>query len=334
MTQPEAAVGGANDTVVAAEPTIDERLLAAIEPTDEEQPEVDQDAPEPTEDGEGEPELTPEDVTEDEADEGPPIAAPVSWTAEEKEEFAKLPRTVQETLTRREAEREKFVQSKAQEVAQVRQQVEKAALTDLHAIQQRAAEQLQQYAQMLTPSEPDLRLLHSGHEEDRIAYFQQEASFRQWTAQQQNAQRQADAARQQADQAQQALQAHEAEQFRATLTEHFPEFLEPSNAKLRDDLGSIAKELGYPAERLSAADAEDILALKRASDWKAKAAKYDTLMAQKMEKVREAKALPKVSKPGVPQGRNAIDGSRYASDREAMKRGDKDALTRVLDRFI
>jgi hypothetical protein len=337
MTQPtsEGAVEGANDTVVpAAEPTIDDRLLAALTQEEGGEPEVETDQPEPTEDGEGEPELTEEDVAEEVEADQPSIAAPVSWTAEEKEEFSKLPRTVQETLTRREAEREKFVQSKAQEAAQVRQQVERQALTELQGIQKAAAERLAHFAQMLTPNEPDIRLLQSGNEDDRTYYFQQEASYRQWSAQQQQAQRQADEARQMAEQAERALQAQEQAEFVSTLQEHFPEYLEPTSAKLREELGSIARELGYPAELLREANASDIIALKRASDWKAKAAKYDTLMAKKMEKVREAKALPKVSKPGVAQGKGAIEGSRYAADREAMKRGDKQAEMRVLERFL
>src|SRR3569833_3175336 len=61
------------------------------------------------------PELDADDLPDGEPDSdeaGPAIAPPVSWTAEEKAKFQALPRDVQETLARRESERERFIQSK------------------------------------------------------------------------------------------------------------------------------------------------------------------------------------------------------------------------------
>src|SRR3546814_5587834 len=70
---------------------------------------------------------------------------------------------------------------------------------------------------------------------------------------------------------------------------------EPSTApELQRTLESIGAELGYPAELMAQASSTDILALKRASDWKAKAEKYDKLIAKRMEGVRAAKALPRM----------------------------------------
>jgi len=53
-----------------------------------------------------------------------------------------------------------------------------------------------------------------------------------------------------------------------------------------------------------------------------------------MEKVREAKNMPRVSKPGTAQAPGAAANQRYTADREAMRRGDKDAASRVFGRFL
>lgn len=50
-----------------------------------------------------------------------PIAPPYSWSADNKELFSKLPREMQEYLSKREQERESFVGRKAQEVSAVRE---------------------------------------------------------------------------------------------------------------------------------------------------------------------------------------------------------------------
>lgn len=53
-----------------------------------------------------------------------PVPFPTSWGAEAKEAFSKLPRDVQEVVSRRESEREKFVSTKAEETAQERKKTE------------------------------------------------------------------------------------------------------------------------------------------------------------------------------------------------------------------
>jgi hypothetical protein len=131
------------------------------------------------------------------------------------------------------------------------------------------------------------------------------------------------------------MEAREAQAFRQTLADQLPDYLDPSNGpKLQQELGSIALELGYSAEQIAEARAPDILAMHKASQWKAKAAKYDTLMAKKMETVRAAKDLPKVAKPGVAQPKGAAANQRYQADRQAMKSGDAEAAKRVFSNFV
>ena len=323
MTQPEMAVGGAGDTVVAAEPTLEDRFAAfGDEPQEEE-------APPPV--GEDDPplEVDPADL-EDEVAELPPIVAPVSWTAEEKEEFAELPRALQETLTRREAEREKFVQTKAQEVKAATHKAEQQAL---EAITQANNAHVQQLRALLPqiPEKPSARLQLTHPE----AYANAIDAHEWAIAQHQQAQQvvQQIAARQQQAEAQaQSLQDEYNEKL---LRENFPEYFdETKGPELRKQLQSTALELGYSADQLANVDAHDVLAMKAVSELRADALKYRTLMAKQMEKVRDAKKLPRVSRPGVPQGKGAVDGQRYAADRQAMQRGDRDAAARVFSKFL
>ncbi len=67
---------------------------------------------EPTADEDSEPTFDDEDDQGEEPETA--IDPPASWKAEEKEFFKSLPREAQETLARREAEREKFVPKRNQ----------------------------------------------------------------------------------------------------------------------------------------------------------------------------------------------------------------------------
>src|SRR5690606_18566736 len=113
MIQPDQAVDGSDEPVIAAEPSIEERFTALS---------GDEQAEEPAE----RPPAAPDDPTDsEEAEEAgeaedPPIEPPPSWSAEEREAFDQLPRSIQQTLTRREAERERIVQARTREASQTR----------------------------------------------------------------------------------------------------------------------------------------------------------------------------------------------------------------------
>jgi hypothetical protein len=249
--------------------------------------------------GEGaEPELTEADLPEGEQGD-PAIAAPVSWTAEEKAKFGELPREVQETISRRETEREKFVQTKASEAQNARQTAERDAIAQVQTIAQQHAQAFQHLLPQVWP-EPDPML----NIDDPIAYAEQLSAHRNSVAQYHQVQQRIQQATAQAQQAEQMLQAQARQEFNAVLSKEYPEFLDPTTGpKLREQLGSTALELGFPAEALADVNAQEVLAMKRATDWKAKADKYDALMAKKMETVREAKNLPRLSRPGSPPTR-------------------------------
>jgi hypothetical protein len=321
MTQPETAVGG--EPIVDSQLTPEDRLSVAFddpanhqeeEPAEEETPEADD---EPTD--------------EEEADDLPPIDAPVSWDAEGRAVFASLPREAQEIVQKREADRERFVQQKSQEATRARQEVERAAHQQLAEYDARVSQHLQGLAEQLQPQRPNPQLLQY----DPQAFYAQQAQYEADVAQRQQLQQQAENhAHQAQSRAAQAEQAHNAEQHRL-IVEQFPEYADPTTGpKLQAELSSVARELGYPPELIGQARATDIIAMKKVAEYKAKAAKYDALNSKKMEKVREAKGLRPVAKPGAAQAPGAARQTQYAQDREALRQGDGAATQRVLDSFF
>jgi hypothetical protein len=244
-----------------------------------------------------------------------PIAAPNSWKAEEKEFFAKLPREVQETLSRREVERERFVQQKAQEAGQAQQRAESAAqgrIAELHAEQARKYTEL---AASFLPEPPDPNLLWSQDPNDHLVYQQQAALYQSAAAQQQQLQQSAEAESQKAQQAAQTQAAWEQFNEHRRLHQQRPDWFDDAEPtqflpdgtaippKLKPEIVSrlqpIGEALGYSGETMANANANDFLALDTAAQWKAKADKWDEHQKRKMEGVRQAKTLPKIAKPGV-----------------------------------
>lgn len=274
-------------------------------------------------------EETDRDPAGDEAA-APAIAPPISWPQAEKEVFATLPRAVQEVLSRREAERERFVQAKSQEARSARSAVEREALTAFQQLQARYADQLAHFEAQLEVPEPDPRLIA----EDPALYAARLEQHRHYAAQRHEAQQLLAQAQAQAAFAEQEIAAREQDETRAVLAGAFPEYLDAqSGPKLREELGSTALELGYTPEQLAQVDHVDILAMRKANEWRSDALKYRALMASRMETVRAARDMPRVSRPGS-GGRGAAESQRYAQDRQKMRDGDKDAAVRTFARFL
>jgi hypothetical protein len=318
-TQPSTAVGSDSAPVDARTDALNtfDALADEMFPEDEDQEEAPADE-EAVEDAE--PDAEDDEVIEaEEEDEAlPPIDAPNSWTAEEKAAFAEMPRHLQETVNRREQERERFVQSKAQEAALARRETEQTAIQQLAEIERSYASQYEAIAQQFDVPEPDLSLLA----QDQMAYFSQLQAHKNAQAQRQQAQQAASYYAQQAQQREaQAEQAYHAEQQRL-LVENFPEYLDPTTGpKLAQELSAVARELGYPPELIREARATDIMAMKKVADLKAKADKFDRLQSSKMEKVRAAKTLPKVAKPGVTIQGEQVRAARAAAAFDRAKAG-------------
>lgn len=326
MTQPEEAVGGATDEpIIAAEPTLEDRFAAFSDHEDEETPQdaAPEDAPA---NDDTPPEADEIEVTDDDL---PPITPPVSWTAEEKAEFADLPRALQETLTRREGEREKFVQTKAQEAKAASQKAEQDASERIAQVQNATVETLKALLPEI-PARPSASLMA----QNPAQYAYQLEAYEGAIAQHQYVQQVASQIEAQQTQAERAAAQAEAAENEKLLREHFPEYFSEKGPELERELRSTALALGYSEDQLAYVNAQDVLAMRAVSVLKAKADKYDTLMAKQMEKVREAKTLPKVSRPGVSRGNGAVANERYQADRQAMQRGDRDAGARVFAKFL
>lgn len=326
------AVGGASDTVVTAEPTIPDRFAAVTAQAEEKRPEEEA----PTEEAvqaEAEQALAEGDVPEEEApseEDAAPIPPPVSWKDEDKALFGQLPPDVQKVIAGREADREKFLQEKSQEAKQTRQSVEREALTYLQHLQANHAQALQGLM-VPVPDKPAPML----QADDPWTYAEQMQAHENALAHNAYIEQHVSVASTRSQQAHQMAVAQEAQETQAILAERFPEYLDAEKGpKLRQELGSIASELGFSQEQLKSVNATDILAFKTVSEWKGDALKYRTLMAKQMEKVRDAKNLPALSRPGAAQPKGAAANQRYEADRNAMKRGDKDAGARVFGRFI
>ena len=262
---------------------------------------------------------------DDEAEAPPAIDAPHSWSKEDKEVFAKLDPAAQAVIARRETERDNFVKQKAFEASQTRQTVQNEAREVVSKLYENHAQQLEIYARQILPQAPDERLLYTGNQEDVLSYNRQMAAYQRSADQQRELHQQIAEARAAAQSAQEQSQQAERASDAQRLQEQLPEWFDPSSGpKLREELQSIGAELGYPDELMAEASSTDIIALKKAAEWKSKAALYDKAMAKKMETVRAAKGTPKMVRPGVRPSKQQMNAANSQKAWERVKSNPKD----------
>lgn len=273
-------------------------------------------APESFYDKQEEVEPSDEELGEIEAgDEAPePIAPPTSWSAEDRSDWDQIPRKQQEVIARREAERDRHLTTKAREASEAERRVRGEAEIQLAQIHRNSAAEIERFASLILPQAPDQRLLFTGNPQDGLTYQQQNAIYQQALAQQQQLQQQAQqrTAEAQRIEEQQALAQRQADA--ATLQQALPDWFDADKGpKLQAELQSIGSTLGYPVELMAEATAGDILALKKAAEWKAKADKFDAWMSRKMSAVAKAKQLPKIARPGAGGGQQQAPGDIIAT---------------------
>lgn len=300
-TQPIEAAADASASE-AEVPVAENTTAAGLYPEDT-QDQPDQEGGDPSEGGEGEGNTDPNVNDEAVEPEIPAIDAPVSWNGEAKEAFAKLTPDLQRVIADREADRERFMHSKAREAAEATNTARREALGHVAQLRDVQAHELQRYAAMFQPQEPDISLLQ-GDENSRILYFQQDALYRRATAQQQQLQQQAQQAQREAEAARGEVATQQRAQDHQVLVEKIPEWADDtSRAKLQEELKSIAVRFGYSPERLNDADATDILALVEARKDRLDAEKWRQLQKAKPA-TQQPKKLPPVTQPGrAPDGR-------------------------------
>lgn len=258
------------------------------------------------------------DDTQDEGDEqdDPAIDPPISWGTDAKELFGQLPADLQKQVVEREAQREKFVQQKSAEAAQARQTASAEAAAQFADQQRQYASELEQYASYFAPQAPNPAMAST----DPVAFIQLNAQYQAELAQQQQLQQRSYQARQEADYRSQQAEAAQFQADIAILEQAIPEWSDVAKrTEMLTDVTRIGAELGYTNEIMAQASAADVLALRKAAEWKAKASKYDALQKTRMETVRSAKTLPKVSRPGTAPTRGEVSNARAQQSWQNVK---------------
>lgn len=272
----------------------------------DEEPDDDQEEEDPQE----------ESLDEEDEPEVPAIDPPVSWGADAKELFAKLDPELQKQVSEREAQRERFVQAKAQEAAHAKKAASMEVEPVIAQLQQQYANEIEQYAALINPQRPDPSILQT----DPVRFYQMQAEFENASVQRQQMMQQAQYARQQSMERQQQVEAEQWRQESEILASQIPEWNdEVKRTEIIETLKTVGSELGYTADILDEATSVDVLALRKAAEWKEKASKYDALQKSKMEKVRNAKGMPKLVKPGTQPTRKEASSRRSQAAWQKVK---------------
>jgi len=267
----------------------------------------------------------------DEPDE-PAIVPPVSWGEDAAELFEQLPPELQEKVAAREAQRERAVQTATTAAAEARRNAA-AEANALFADQQRLyAQHLENLAVQVMPERPDPGLLAV----DPQSFYRQQAAFEGQLAQRQAMAQAATEAEAEAQLRDALNHHHEITQDHAALAQALGEQWTDASQRraMLTDLESVGAELGYSMALMGQANATDILALKAAAGWKAKADKYDALQAGRAQAVKAARAAPRVAKPGASPGRAERSArTRDAAWARAKSERTGDAYAAMLDQM-
>lgn len=277
--------------------------------------------------------LESEVEAEEKAEVPPP---PTGWAKEDAEVWSELPERAREIIAKREKDQHAFIAETGRKTAEAKREIEQQAMEAVAKQAETHALQLQAYAQQFLPEPPDINLLYSEDSSDVIIYQRQDAAYRAAISQQQELQQQVAQLQRQADEARSANQSVLAQAEAERLRVELPEFFDPeAGPKLRQSLESIGQELGYRADELAQAGAVDIMAMKKANEWREKAAKYDRIVAKRMETVRSAKKLPTMSRPGATTGRwpvNSANDFRTKLNTFEQTRSPESAAALLLER--
>lgn len=292
--------------------------LFAEEGDDEEETDPETDADEADDDGEE------QDDEQDEEPDAPAIEPPASLTADEKARFAQLPPEAQQMLSEVETRRNQQVQQATTKAAEAQREAQAAAANAQMEAARTYAEQYRQFVTSYAPAEPDPNLAYTNPQ----LYIQHKAQYDAEMAQHSKVVQQIDAMKAAADQ-HFTIQQQEWSRQQAAELMKVPEFADPAKrGPFLETLSNIGAELGFTPEAMADASASEILALKRAAEWKADSEKLKALQGRKMQRVRDAKS----TKPNTAQPVGA-GKARLRSDtmQRVRQSGDvKDAAAAIL----
>lgn len=270
------------------------------------------------------PEQTEETPQQDQEAEA--IAAPASWTKEEKEAFAKIPPDLKRTITRREAQRDAFVKTKAEETTQARQRhdqllqwaqgnldqavanAQASIFGDYHGLDMIALqrERPDLYNQVDAEMKARMARLQAAHEKQReiAAYQAQEQAARQ-----------------------KAMAEQEAQKIPALMASIYGQNAMPKKSEWMAEAEKFLEGMGMPKEHIQGISHAYQVGLI------AKAMRYDQLQANAASAARKVAQAPKVMKPagaGAPvSGESEKQKAAWANLRR--KPGSTEAIAGLLN---
>jgi hypothetical protein len=311
-TAPEEASGEDDEEEVEAEAEADES--SESEDTDSDQEEAE--------------EVEPEEA----------IDPPPSWSAADKEAFRELPVVAQRAIAQREAQRERFVNEKAREIAETRKAIE----AEREALQLERQTKIGQIDTALSVLANEINGEFSNVNWQELAttdpaeYVAKKAKYdaRMQAFHQAQSQRNQEATRAKADA--EERQKHQASQYvqgqHQRLLEAVPEWADADKAKAeKTELLHAAKNhYGFTDDELGQLyDHRTVLVLRDA-------AKYRALQKAKPKVAKKVVNAPKVQKPGN-QNTSSKDtrNSRLADKRKQLRKtGRMENAASVFEEFI
>ena len=236
------------------------------------------------------------------------IDPPVSYPAEMKAKFAQLPTDMQASLAQLEAQRNRQVQDVTTRAAEAQRLAQADTARQVAQSQAVHAQQIATIAEAYAPREPQ-----PWEFQDHESYAVARRQFDEASAQHRQLMQHAEELRTEAgEHSRMQEQAMIVQDARRVMVE-MPELADQASYRqLVEQLTPIARELGYDDQRIAQAWPSDVLAMKRVAASKADAEKWRALQARKMEGVRAARQLPKVSRPGVASGGGQAPGRSVA----------------------
>ncbi len=253
-----------------------------------------------------------DDEQEDEQDEPETaIEAPVSLKADEKAEFASLPKEAQDFVTRLEQRRNQDVQSVTTKAAEAQRQAEAKAANANKEAEVRFGQQLKAVADAFAPQQPN------------PANFQTIEQLQRAQTQFEYDKAQHDQFMQQVAQIGVETDEMKAERIKARDAE-LMKIPEIANEETRDGFiksaFAVAAELGYDqADLAEYMDASDLKALGMAAKWKADSEKLAKLEAKGLERKRDPKTGKFRSlKPGAAQPRQSSGNRAYSEAKQRL----------------
>ncbi|MFT8450992.1 MAG: hypothetical protein ABF675_02120 [Zymomonas mobilis] len=160
------------------------------------------------------------------------------------------------------------------------------------------ADQLAKYAEAITPKKPDPQLLVS----DPASYAAQLASYEDLTAKRDQIVQEVIQISRQNEMAELAARRAWAQGEHQRLISLLPEWGDDNQRPaILAAFEETGRHLGYPDHVLAEADSNDIMALKKAHEWRRKSEKWDALQQGKAAAIKSAKTSRKTAVPGTSQ---------------------------------